>query len=361
MTDVTVTHLSRRFGAFVALDDVSFSVRSGEFVTLLGPSGCGKSTTLAALAGLDRPTAGAITVGSRAFFDSATGLFVDAQFRNIGLMFQSYALWPHMTVFKNLDFALELRKIRGAEARRRIGEALEMVDMGQFAHRYPGELSGGQQQRVALARTLVYRPEVLLLDEPLSNLDAKLRDRARLWLADLHRRTGVTMIYVTHDQAEALSLSDRIIVMNRGRIAQVGPPREIYERPADPFVADFVGASNLVPATLTRGRVVLGGDVAFAAASDGMADGRVLLSIRPETVEMDVAEAGENTAPYRLVSASYLGSRTLLVAEIGGQRLRVEAESRRSCPERGFLRIPRDAIRVFAAPAEAEAADPAAA
>ena len=248
MADVRVENLTRKFGTVTALSDISFEVADGEFLTLLGPSGCGKSTTLAALAGLDRPTSGRIAIGTRVVFDGASGIFVDAQFRNFGLMFQSYALWPHMTVYKNLDFTLELRRIRGAAARERIAEALALVEMEGYAERYPGELSGGQQQRVALARTLVYRPEILLLDEPLSNLDAKLRERARIWLGQLQRRTGVTTVYVTHDQSEALAMSDKIIVMNGGRIAQIGTPREIYEQPREIFVADFVGASNLIAA-----------------------------------------------------------------------------------------------------------------
>jgi iron(III) transport system ATP-binding protein len=252
MADVVVEALGRRIGALEILRDVTFRVGEGEFVTLLGPSGCGKSTTLNALAGLDRPTSGRITMGGHVLYDEAANIFVDARFRDLGLMFQSYALWPHMTVAQNLDFTLEIRKIRGAEARRRIAETLALVDMDNYAGRYPGELSGGQQQRVALARTLVYQPRVLLLDEPLSNLDAKLRDKAREWLRDLQQRTGVTTIYVTHDQTEALSLSDRIIVMEKGRIVQDGTPDDVYDRPVNPFVADFVGASNLLPASSRR-------------------------------------------------------------------------------------------------------------
>jgi ABC-type proline/glycine betaine transport system ATPase subunit len=199
---------------------------------------------------LDRPTAGRIEIGDRPVFDSDEDIFVDAQFRNLGLMFQSYALWPHMTVADNLAFPLGLRSIKGRDARDRIDETLELVDMTAYRHRNPGELSGGQQQRVALARTLVYQPRILLLDEPLSNLDAKLRDRARVWLRDLQRRTGVTTVYVTHDQTEALSLSDRIVVMNGGSVAQIGTPREIYDTPSDVFVADFVGSTNLLNAEL---------------------------------------------------------------------------------------------------------------
>ncbi|WP_180902570.1 ABC transporter ATP-binding protein [Martelella soudanensis] len=354
MTDVKVRNLCRRYGAFVALDDVSFDVQSGEFLTLLGPSGCGKSTTLSALAGLDRPTLGTITIGEREVFNSDKNLFIDAQFRNLGLMFQSYALWPHMNVFENLDFALEVRKVRGATARERIHEALTMVDMDAYAERYPAELSGGQQQRVALARTLVYRPDVLLLDEPLSNLDAKLREKARLWLGDLQRRTGVTMVFVTHDQAEALSLSDRIIVMNRGKIAQIGTPNEVYKSPADPFVADFVGASNLLRGRLRKkgaGRVVQFGETSEirvdAEAAGNLPEGDVVVSIRPEVVAMQKDATGENVLPCKVLSASYLGSHSLVVAEMDGAKLRVETTGSVKELSSGFLKMPREAVRLF--------------
>ena len=352
MASVAVANLSRHFGRIVALDDISFNVADGEFLTLLGPSGCGKSTTLAALAGLDRPTAGTIRIGDRILFDGAAGVFVDAQFRNLGLMFQSYALWPHMTVAQNLDFTLELRRIRGAEAKRRIDETLGLVDMIDFADRYPGELSGGQQQRVALARTLVYRPEILLLDEPLSNLDAKLRDRARIWLGELQKRTGVTTVYVTHDQTEALALSDRIIVMNKGRIAQVGTPAEIYETPADVFVADFVGASNLLEADLIVGAAgeatarLASGD-AFEVKARGVSSGPVMLAIRPEKIAVGgTATRSENHAVAKVLAKSYLGARNLYVLGFGGQRLRVETDADIVASEIP-IRIPIECIRVY--------------
>jgi iron(III) transport system ATP-binding protein len=356
MAEVVVERLHRRFGGFTALSDVSFDVRAGEFLTLLGPSGCGKSTTLAALAGLDRPTSGRICIGPRVVFDSQSDIYVDAQFRGIGLMFQSYALWPHMTVEENLDFGLKLRKIRGAAARQKLQTALEMVEIASFAKRYPGELSGGQQQRVALARTMVYEPALLLLDEPLSNLDAKLRDRARLWLGDLQRRTGITMIYVTHDQSEALALSDRIIVMNAGSIAQIGTPAEIYETPQTPFVADFVGASNLLDAVLVKDgtglRAELSPGLTIAVESDPRQEppqGRqeVTLSVRPERIVLDAAGDDGNAVPYRLLSSSYLGSRRLVVIEVAGRSLRAEMDARVSVPQSGHLRLPARDIRYF--------------
>jgi len=351
MANVVVTNLSRHFGRMTALDDISFSVGDGEFMTLLGPSGCGKSTTLSALAGLDRPTSGTIRIGERVLFDGASGVFVDAQFRNLGMMFQSYALWPHMTVYGNLDFTLELRSVRGAEAKRRIAETLALVDMEDYAGRYPGELSGGQQQRVALARTLVYRPEILLLDEPLSNLDAKLRDRARIWLGELQKRTGVTTVYVTHDQTEALALSDRIVVMNKGRIAQIGTPEEIYEAPADVFVADFVGASNMLQAELSPGDGH--GDLARLPSGEilrvkpGRMPGPVTLAIRPERVERASEGGHENTVVAAVEANSYLGARNLLVVRLGEQRIRLETPGRVDAASVA-IRLPMDAIGVYA-------------
>ena len=352
MANVTVTNLSRQYGSFAALKDVSFEVKEGEFLTLLGPSGCGKSTTLASLAGLDRPTSGKITIGGRTVFDGENNIFIDAQFRNLGLMFQSYALWPHMTVYQNIDFALELRKIRGTDAKKRIEDALEMVDMGAYVKRYPGELSGGQQQRVALARTLAYSPQILLLDEPLSNLDAKLREKARLWLGDLQRRTGVTTIYVTHDQAEALALSDRIIVMESGSIAQIGKPHDVYERPATAFVADFVGASNLFSAVLRVNQsgsselTLSSGEKLVLNAPTGLPEGEVIVSIRPERIELEAGSDRLNVLPYELETSSYLGARNLAVVKVASQLLRVDCE-RIPSSARGMLRIPEEAIRVF--------------
>ncbi|MGX9935753.1 ABC transporter ATP-binding protein [Advenella kashmirensis] len=352
MADVVVENLGRQFGSTMALDDISFEVRSGEFVTLLGPSGCGKSTTLGALAGLDRPTSGRISIGGQCVFDGARNIFVDARYRKLGLMFQTYALWPHMTVYGNLDFALELNGVRGKEARSRIDEVLAMVDMEKFALRFPGELSGGQQQRVALARTMVYRPTILLLDEPLSNLDASLREKARLWLADIQRRTGMTTVFVTHDQTEALSLSDRIIVMNGGRIAQIGTPTEVYQNPATAFVAEFVGASNLFVGTVQapdqRGaRVKLeNGPVLSLSHNDALQIGaQVTLSARPENLQMS-ARQETDTYPADIVSRSYMGSRILVEVRLGTQTLRVEVPAT-GAPVEGFLRIPQDSLRVF--------------
>jgi iron(III) transport system ATP-binding protein len=345
MADLVIEKLDKHFGSIRAVDDVSLSVADGEFVTLLGPSGCGKSTTLGAIAGLDQPTGGRITVGGTVYFDGKRGTFLPPEARNCGLVFQSYALWPHMTVFDNVAFPLTLRKVRGAECKRRVEEALALVEMERFQDRHPHQLSGGQQQRVALARTLVYRPEILLLDEPLSNLDAKLRDRARTWLAELRTRLGLTTIYVTHDQVEALALSDRIVVMNGGRIAQIGTPQEIYERPADGFVADFIGTTNflhgeVVEAAVGDGAatVMLPGGQPVAVTSQRRAakHDRVTLAFRPEQMRIvpeGAAEPGGSIITARVTSHSYVGGRWQIGLDLGGSPLRIETEEAVSASE----------------------------
>ena len=334
MGKLVLENLCKHFGDVKAVDNVSFTVEDGEFLTLLGPSGCGKSTTLFAVAGLDVPTSGKITVGDTAFYDSDKGLLVEPEDRNCGLVFQSYALWPHMTVGKNLAFPLNIRKVAKAEQKKRIAEALELVEMENYIDRYPHELSGGQQQRVALARTLVYQPQLMLLDEPLSNLDAKLRIRARLWLKELQTRIGFTAIYVTHDQTEALSLSDRIVVMQDGKLIQIGTPEEIYSQPATPFVADFIGASNFIEGRVTDGGtgiVAVGfgdGHSIRATARGGLSKGQtVKVAVRPEHIRVVTSDEGaENTLVVKILEREYLGARYQYLLDIGGTELRMEAE-----------------------------------
>ncbi|WGF88055.1 ABC transporter ATP-binding protein [Marinivivus vitaminiproducens] len=357
MAELVVSGLVRTFGDFRAVDGIDFVVRDGEFLTLLGPSGCGKSTTLAAIAGLDRPDAGRIALGGRDFFDSDSGVFVPPEQREIGLVFQSYALWPHMTVKDNLEFPLKLRRIPKAERARRIEESLELVEMTRFADRYPHALSGGQQQRVALARTLVYQPGLLLLDEPLSNLDAKLRERARTWLRRLQNQVRVTTVYVTHDQSEALALSDRIAVMNQGRIVQLADPHTIYQRPADPFIADFIGSSNFLSGTVLgteqdRITIALDEDRRLVARSPrrfGEGD-RVDVSVRPEQIELvnGAAEPGTNVFPVDVEEKTFLGAHNSLQVRAGQSRFRVEC---RAVPEATsvLVRIPEEAGIVFPA------------
>src|SRR5215213_5549848 len=251
MPEIHVEGLVRDFGDQRALDHVGFTVADGELFTLLGPSGCGKSTTLMSLAGFQTPNEGRIAIGADTLFDAERRIDVPAEQRNLGIVFQSYAVWPHMTVFENLAFPLKVRKLKREAIRTRVREVLDLVEMAPYEQRYPHQLSGGQQQRVALARALVYSPSVLLLDEPFSNLDAKLRERARSWVKELQHTLGLTTIFVTHDQDEALSMSDAIAVMDRGVVQQIGAPEAIYRRPANRFVAEFVGRVNLIAGTVS--------------------------------------------------------------------------------------------------------------
>ena len=250
-TRIEVKDLVVRYGDAIAVNGVSFTVGRGEHVTLLGPSGCGKTTTLRAIAGLEQPTAGSITVDGQAMFDSAARRNVPAEQRGVSMVFQSYAVWPHMTVFDNVAYGLRVRKQGAAELKANVERALDLVQMRHLADRGASKLSGGQQQRVALARAIAFSPTVVLFDEPLSNLDAKLRAEMRVELRELQRRLDITSVYVTHDQEEALAISDRVIVMNVGVIEQIGAPEEIYNRPKSRFVADFVGSANLI-----KGKVV---------------------------------------------------------------------------------------------------------
>ena len=247
---IEVVDLRIQYGPVVAVHGVNFAVQPGEQLTLLGPSGCGKTTTLRALAGLERPSAGTIRIGGRVVYSSADGIDIPAEKRGLSMVFQSYAIWPHMTVFDNVAYGLRVRKRPRAEIQTRVRESLDLVQMGAFAARRASQLSGGQQQRVALARAVAFSPPVLLFDEPLSNLDAKLRADMRIELRELQHRLGVTSVYVTHDLEEALAMSDRIVVMRDGVIEQAGTPTEIYAHPRNRFVADFVGSSNLVQGRL---------------------------------------------------------------------------------------------------------------
>ena len=246
MAFLELEKLSKSFGSHHAVDGLTLGVEKGEFVSLLGPSGCGKTTTLQMIAGFVEPTSGAIRLAGKDLLATRPAK------RGLGIVFQSYALFPHMTVTENVGFGLEMQGVAAAERKTRVAETLELVGLGAFAGRFPRQLSGGQQQRVALARALVIRPQILLLDEPLSNLDAKLREGMQIELRQIQRTVGTTTILVTHDQAEAMALSDRIVVMNHGKAEQVGPPHEAYERPATPFVANFLGKTNLVNGTTVR-------------------------------------------------------------------------------------------------------------
>ena len=304
--------LTKRFGTVTAVEDLDLAVARGEFIALLGPSGCGKTTTLQMIAGFEAPSAGTIALEGR----DLTG--VKARHRGIGIVFQSYALFPHMTVAQNVAFGLEMRRVAPAERRRRVEEALALVHLEALAERYPGAMSGGQRQRVALARALVIQPEILLLDEPLSNLDAKLREEMQLELRGIQQRMGVTTILVTHDQTEAMALSDRIAVMQGGRIVQVATPHAAYEQPRSDFVSSFLGKTNrlegrVVEATATGCRLAVGA-VAFdgppAEAGTPLAAGsEVVVSIRPEKVAF--CPPGEGVVDGRVTARIFLGDHWL--------------------------------------------------
>lgn len=320
---VEISHLHKLFGGETAVKDVSLSIGEGEFVTLLGPSGCGKTTTLRCVAGLERPDKGEIVIGEQVVAAPGRGINLPPEKRNIGMVFQSYAVWPHMTVFENVAYGLRVRRVRSAEVRKKTMRALELVGLAHLAERFATKLSGGQRQRVALARAIVYEPRVVLYDEPLSNLDAKLREQMRVELVRLQKEVGLTAIYVTHDQSEALVMSDRVVVMDKAVIQQIGDPRAIYARPVNAFVANFIGVANLMKGMLL-GRsgaasdveVSLGDGIAPARirtlAGDEIAAGQpVILCVRPEDVHLHltaVDPAGLNVLQGKVIDTVYLGS-----------------------------------------------------
>ncbi|MDA4847165.1 ABC transporter ATP-binding protein [Hoeflea poritis] len=308
MAEVKLTGLSKHYGDFAAASNVSFDVESGSFLSLLGPSGCGKTTTLRMIIGFEQPTAGDIFIDGERINDIKPWL------RDLGVVFQNYALFPYMTVAENVAFGLKQRGVEPAEIKRRASKFLELVGLPGKEDRFPRQLSGGQQQRVALARALVIEPRVLLLDEPLSNLDAKLRAEMRFELKRIQNETGVTSVFVTHDQEEALTLSDRIVVMNHGEVVTVGKPKEIWERPTSAFVADFLGVENIfAPDGFEPGAVVIGGK-RFAAEHDGQ--GNRLVGLRSTDIEIggdaDAGLAG------RVQQTSYRGSINTYVVDVPG-------------------------------------------
>ncbi|MFQ6049042.1 MAG: ABC transporter ATP-binding protein, partial [Phycisphaerae bacterium] len=325
MLDIRIEQLSKRFGSVVAVDDVTLAVEPGELFFVLGPSGCGKTTLLRCLAGFCQPDAGRIYFGRRDITE------VPAHRRNTAMVFQNYALWPHMTVAQNVGFGLQVRGVGRQQRRREVGQALAMVEMEDLADRKPNELSGGQQQRVALARALVVRPECLLLDEPLSNLDAKLRLQMRGEIRRICKQAGLTTIYVTHDQAEALSIADRIAILRDGRVEQVGPPRQLYERPANRFVAGFLGETNFIAGTVvgSDGRaVVVSTSIGPLRSSTCQVAGRpdkpVVCSIRPESIRLESApQTAVNRVKGRIVRTVYLGQFARYVLAVGSVQLSV--------------------------------------
>jgi iron(III) transport system ATP-binding protein len=314
-----------------AVDDVSFRVAAGEIVVLLGPSGCGKTTTLRCVAGLEHPTAGRIAIANGIVSEPERNILIPPRLREVGMVFQSYAVWPHMTVFENVAYPLRHRKMSGAAIKARVGDVLELVGLAEYAARSVVALSGGQMQRVALARSLVYEPKILLLDEPLSNLDAKLRLRLRDDLRQIIKRTGVTALYVTHDQAEAVVLGDRIGVMREGKLLQLAGADEIYNRPADLFVANFTGASNLLPGkVLSRqgenGTVAMAsGEALHAWLAETVSVGEaVKLSVRPENLLLrraGEANGATNSFPGKVLAQRYQGTQTIYEVSVLGGRI----------------------------------------
>jgi iron(III) transport system ATP-binding protein len=335
MPSIRLERLTKKFGGVTAVDDITVQFEEGVMTSLLGSSGCGKTTTLNLIAGFIEPDAGTIRFGDREIADPRLGISVPSNKRNLGMVFQSYALWPHLTVGENVAYGLKMRRVGRAKREELVRRALERVRLSSHLDRYPHELSGGQQQRVALARAIVYSPEILLFDEPLSNLDAQLREEMRFELKEVHRDIGVTAVYVTHDQAEAMVLSDRIIVMREGRIRQIGTPRQLYDEPADIGVAKFIGKANVVDAVvvekrdnLTRVKIEgINGAFWCRAPDAAQIDNKGSLSIRPEGVRLQPLN-GSDALTGCVSSATYLGHMNQYVVELGAaHRLAVESST----------------------------------
>ncbi len=316
-----------------AVDEVSFTVKEGSFFTMLGPSGCGKTTTLRCIAGLEKPDSGSISVNGNVLFSTAKGISVAANLRNLGMVFQSYAIWPHMNVFDNVAFPLcvgSRRRTPKSDVKRRVERALDVVGLGHLAGRYATKLSGGQQQRLALARALVIEPAVLLLDEPLSNLDAKLRESLRFELKRLQRDQGITTVYVTHDQAEALSMSNEIAVMNAGRISQIGSPFSVYLEPENDFVADFIGLTNFISGVVkqqsARGGTVrtANGELFVNSMVDVGAGDDCVVSIRPEQIQVmaDTTPTGPNMFSGTIATRLFTGDCMDYQISVGTETIR---------------------------------------
>jgi len=348
-TTITIKNLTKRFGKVVAVDNVSLTIEPGAFLTLLGPSGCGKTTLLRCVAGLEDPQGGEIYIGDKLVFSYDEGIALPPAQRDLGLVFQNYALWPHMTVYKNMAFALEIQKLPKAEIEKRVKESLAEVHMEGYEDRYPREMSGGQQQRIALARMLAYRPNVFLMDEPLSNLDARLRMDMRAEIKRLHRVAGATTIYVTHDQVEALTMSSSIAVMKEGVLQQLDTPDRVYHYPANLFVADFIGNPkvNLLDGTVYGyGAVNLG---KFRVVADTHnAPEKVVVAVRPEDISIStqpVPEAVEFTAYSVLPS----GADSTIVARLGDMEITVKVAgiSKLEMDDKIWLKFNPDTLNLY--------------
>jgi ABC-type Fe3+/spermidine/putrescine transport system ATPase subunit len=336
---VAVSGLVKRFGPVVAVNDVSFEVAENEFFSLLGPSGCGKTTTLRCVAGLETANAGTIEIGGRTVYSSAERMDVPPNERGIGMVFQSYAVWPHMSVFDNIAYPLKVRQMPRAQIAERVGRVLRILGMEGLDRRRPSQLSGGQQQRVALGRALTLEPSVLLLDEPLSNLDAKLREQMRAELKLIQRESGLPILYVTHDQVEALAMSDRIAVMCAGRVHQLAPPEEIYRRPATAFVLDFIGSVNYLPCRIVG---IADDAVTLRWAGEGTIElGRpsyvppgpeALLAMRPEDLRLGALD-GSGTLRGEVILRSFYGAGFEYRVRVGASELRITTAKDAALPE----------------------------
>ncbi|QNM97880.1 ABC transporter ATP-binding protein [Chitinimonas koreensis] len=352
MTKLTVQDLHLQYGDNPILKGVSFDLQPGEVVALLGASGSGKTTLLRTVAGLETPHRGRIAIGGQALFDGARGLDLPVEKRGLGLVFQSYALWPHKTVFDNVAYGLALRGVAKPEQRERVTAALKSLDLGHLAERYPNQLSGGQQQRVAIARALVYNPPVILLDEPLSNLDAKLREEARAWLRELIVTLGLSALCVTHDQTEAMAMADRILLLRDGRIEQEGRPEEMYGAPKTLYAADFMGNNNRLEGRVVElrdGRALLEGEGwrCWGAARGELAPGDAAVGlIRLERVKLAEA-AGDNRIAAPLVTSMFLGDRWEHLFHPGQGRLRAYGGSAIAAGSTAWLELPADDLWLF--------------
>ncbi len=319
MSEVRIDHVFKRFGAVTAVDDFNLTVKDGEFVSILGPSGCGKTTTLRMIAGFERATEGEIYIGENCVSSSTKGTFAPPEKRDIGMVFQSYAVWPHMTVAENVGYPLKIQKVDKETRAKRVQEMLELVHLGEYGERYPHQLSGGQQQRVALARALVAQPGLLLLDEPLSNLDAKLRESMRFEILSIQKKLNITVVYVTHDQGEAMAMSDRVVVMSKGVVQQIGAPHDIYTTPANKMVADFIGLVNFIPGEAKGDRVFIKGtNVSFPNPTD--ITGEATIAVRPENISIS-ANGGQLEGT--MVARFYLGDAVDYRVQCGENMIRV--------------------------------------
>jgi len=333
MATLVIDRLVKSYGSVVAVKGVSFSVGSGEFVSLLGPSGCGKTTTLRCIAGFEHPNGGRILLDGEAVADATTGTFIPPNKRHFGMVFQSYAIWPHMKVSENVAYPLRVAgRTSSAEIQEKVADKLAVVGLAGYGDRYPPQLSGGQQQRVALARALIMEPRVLLFDEPLSNLDAKLRERMRFELLEIQSRLGIPAVYVTHDQSEAMVMSQKVIVMEGGLIAQSGSPDEIYARPSSRFVADFIGLSNFIEGEITgeagdgAWRVACEfGDLDCVSDRPMRAGDKATIVIRPEAIRLGQVAAGSpNSFSAKLRQRYFLGPYNEYFVQLGGSEMRVQ-------------------------------------